>query len=165
MRFELPPRAGPRPQTTDCAPREQVSQNSSAEVHALFKRRAFELPFVERCRSGISVPGAEALVLPQAHACGPSEAFMIEREFAHVHPAYDGSSHLMLPRPVVETLIARGWGEPHPMARLGYIPATAVMAFAPRDATEVEVMLRLLGVSWEFARGKLGNPAPVHMHG
>ena len=165
MGFDLPPRPGPRPQTTDCAPHEQVTQNSPVEVHALFKRRAFELPFVERRPSGISVPGAEALVLPTAHACGPSEAFMIGREFAHVHPAYDGSSHMMLPLPVVETLIARGWGEPHPMARLGYIPATAVMVFAPRDAAEVEVMLRLLGVSWEFARGKLGNPAPVHIHG
>ncbi len=165
MSFELPPRPGPRPRTTDCAPHEQVSQNSPAEVHALFKRRAFELPFVERRRSGISVPGAEALVLPGDHACGPAEAFLIGREFAHVHPAYDGSSHLMLPLPVVDELIAKGWGEPHPMARLGYIPATAVMAFAPRDAAEVEVMLQLLRVSREFARGKLGNPLPVHLQG
>lgn len=165
MSFELPPRPGRRPQTTDCAPHEQVSQNSSVEVHALFKNRAFKLPFVGRHRSGISVPGAEALVLPQAHACGPSEAFMIGREFAHVHPAYDGSSHLMLPLPVVAELIAKGCGEPHPMARLGYIPATAVMAFAPRDEAEVEVMLRLHRVSWEFARGKLGDPVSVHIHG
>ena len=71
-------------------------------VEAEVKRRAFELPFVERRPSGISVPGAEALVLPHAHACGPREAFMIGREFAHVHPGYDGSSHLMLPLPVVE---------------------------------------------------------------
>ena len=64
MTFELPLRQGPRPDTTDCAPHEQVSQNSSAEIHAFFKEKAFALPFVERCRSGISVPGAEALVLP-----------------------------------------------------------------------------------------------------
>lgn len=164
MSFELPPRPGPRPRTTDCAPHEQVSQNSPAEVHALFKARAFELPFVERRPSGISVPGAEALVLPHDHACGPPEAFMIGREFAHVHPAYDGSSHLMLPLEAVAELIAKGWGEPHPMARLGYIPANAVMAFAPRDAAEVEVMLQILKTSWEFARGKLANPAPVHIH-
>ena len=70
----------------------------------------------------------------------------------------------MLPLPVVEELVAKGWGEPHPMARPGYVPATAVMAFAPRDAVEVDVMLRLLTTSWEFARGKLANPAPVHIH-
>ncbi len=77
MCFELPLRQGPRPpETTECAPpHEQVSQNSSAEIHALFKKKAFALPFVERCRSGISVPpGAEALVLPREHACGPREA-------------------------------------------------------------------------------------------
>ena len=62
MSFELPMRPGTRPTTTDCAPHEQVSQNSPPEIHAEFKRRAFELPFVERRPSGISVPGAEALV-------------------------------------------------------------------------------------------------------
>lgn len=38
------------------------------------------------------------------------------------------------------------------------------MAFAPRDAAEVDVMLRLLTTSFEFARGKLANPAPIHLH-
>lgn len=164
MGFQLPPRQGPRPHTTDCAPHEQVSQNSPAEVHALFKERAFALPFVERRPSGISVPGAEALVLPRDHACGPPEAFMIGREFAHLHPAQDGSSHLRLPLAAVEELIAKGWGEPHPMARLGYIPANAVMAFAPRDAVEVGVMIRILTTSWHFARGKLVIPASIHIH-
>lgn len=89
---------------------------------------------------------------------------MIGREFAHVHPAYDGSSHMMLPLAAVDELIAKGWGEPHPMAQLGYIPANAVMAFAPRDAAEVEVMIRLLATSWDFARGKLANPAQIRIH-
>ena len=164
MTFELPLRRGPRPDTTDCAPHEQVSQNSSAEIHAFFKEKAFALPFVERCRSGISVPGAEALVLPREHACGPREAFVIGREFAHVHPAYDGSSHMMLPLAAVEELIAKGWGEPHPMASTGYIPANAVMAFAPRDEAEIDVMIKILTTSWGFARGKLANPAPIQIH-
>ena len=164
MCFELPLRQGPRPETTECAPHEQVSQNSSAEIHSLFKQKAFALPFVERCRSGISVPGAEALVLPRPHACGPREAFMIGREFAHVHPAYDGSSHMMLPLAAVEELIAKGWGEQHPMASAGYIPANAIMAFAPRDEAEVDVMIKILTTSWGFARGKLANPAPTQIH-
>ena len=164
MSFILPPRTGQRPETTDCAPHEQVSQNSPLEIHTLFKARAFQLPFIERRPSGISVPGAEALVLPKDHVCGPPEAFMIGREFAHVHPAYDGSSHLMLPLEVVEELFAKGWGEPHPMATLGYIPKNAVMAFAPRDAAEIDVMIQLLTVSWKFASDKLENPKPVHIH-
>jgi len=164
MSFILPPRTGQRPETTDGAPHEQVSQNSPLEIHTLFKTRAFQLPFIERRPSGISVPGAEALVLPKDHVCGPPGAFMIGREFAHVHPAYDGSSHLMLPLEVVEELFAKGWGEPHPMATLGYIPKNAVMAFAPRDAAEIDVMIQLLTVSWKFASNKLENPKPVHIH-
>jgi hypothetical protein len=39
------------------------------------------------------------------------------------------------------------------------------MAFAPRDEAEIDVMLRLLHSSWDFARGKLANPAPVQIHG
>ena len=164
MSFILPPRTGQRPETTDGAPHEQVSQNSPLEIHTLFKTRAFQLPFIERRPSGISVPGAEALVLPKDHVCGPPEAFMIGREFAHVHPAYDGSSHLMLPLEVVEELFAKGWGEPHPMATLGYIPKNAVMAFAPRDAAEIDVMIQLLTVSWKFASDKLENPKLAHIH-
>ena len=58
--FELTPRIGPRPETTDCAPHEQVSQNPDASTYQKLKERAFDFPFVERRRSIISVPGAEA---------------------------------------------------------------------------------------------------------
>lgn len=165
MSYTLPKRNGPLPETTDSAPHEQVSQNSSHEIHTQFKERAFQLPFIERRPSGIADPGAEALVLPPDHVCGPLEAFMIGRKFAHVHPAYDGSSHLMLPLEVVEELFSKGWGEPHPMATLAYILKNAVMAFAPQDAAEIDVMIRLLTISWQFASDTLENPNPVHIHG
>ena len=161
MPFELPPRPGPPPQTTDCAPHEQVDQNSSAEVHQRFKSLAFDFPFVERRHSIISVPGAEALWLPDEHAHGCRESFMIGNEFAHVHPAHDGSMHLMLPREAVDELFAKGWGEAHPMVLTGLIPDTAVMVFAPRDQKEIETALKILKTSYEFATGKLANPAPV----
>lgn len=61
--FELKPRIGPRPETTDCAPHEQVSQNPNASTYQKLKERAFDFPFVERRPSIISVPGAEALWL------------------------------------------------------------------------------------------------------
>tara|TARA_R100000365_G_C2679736_1_gene25628 strand:+ start:197 stop:415 length:219 start_codon:yes stop_codon:yes gene_type:complete len=72
---------------------------------------------------------------------------------------------MMLPLAAVDELIAKGWGEPHPMASAGHIPANAVMAFAPRDGSEVDVMIKILTTSWDFARGKLANPAQVHIHG
>ena len=157
--FELTPRAGLRPATTDCAPHEQVSQNPDAATHRAFKLRAFNFPFVERRPSIISVPGAEALWLPHDHAHGCRESFMLGNEFAHVHPAYDGSMHLMLPIECTRELFAKGWGEPHPMAASGMIPETAVMVFAPRDEAEIETALKILATSYDFARGKLENPS------
>jgi hypothetical protein len=38
------------------------------------------------------------------------EAFLIGREFAHVHPRYDGSMHMMLPPEAVDEVLAKGWG-------------------------------------------------------
>ena len=156
--FELTPRFGPRPKTTDCAPHEQVSQNPDASTYQKLKERAFDFPFVERRRSIISVPGAEALWLAHDYAHGCQESFMEGNEFAHVHPAYDGSMHLMLPIECTRELLAKGWGEPHPMAATGMIPATAVMVFAPRDEPEIETALKILATSYEFALGKLQTP-------
>jgi len=56
--------------------------------------RARELPAVRVMPSMISVPGARAFVLEEDAARGPDEAFMVGREFAHVHPADDGSLHI-----------------------------------------------------------------------
>ncbi len=150
----LPERFGPKPRTTSSAPHEQLDQNPSAIVYARFKDRAFSFPHVERRPSIISVPGAEALWLTEEgeHRC--DDAFMIGNEFAHVHPPHDGSMHMMLPRDMVRELFDKGWGEPHPMALLGRIPPTAVMVYAPRDDTEVEIVLQITEVSYRFAAGE-----------
>ncbi|MBV1867299.1 MAG: hypothetical protein KUG69_05265 [Marinosulfonomonas sp.] len=111
----------------------------------------------------ISVPGAEALCLKREHAHGCRESFMIGTEFAHVHPAYDGSMHLMLPSVCVRDLLAKGWGEPHPMVKTGLVSDTAVMAFAPRDEDEIETALMLLATSHAFASDKLENPGFVRI--
>ena len=161
--FDLPPRSGVRPRTSGCAPHEQLDQNPSQELHERFKERAFDFPFVERRRSIISVPGAEALWLPDEHAHGCKESFMIGNEFAHVHPAYDGSMHMMLPRECVVELLGKGWGEAHPLVKSGQIPDTAVMVFGPRDVGEIATALKILETSYDFASGKLANPGKVVM--
>ena len=153
--LRIPPRDGPRPVTTPCAPHTQISQNPDAISYRTFKDRAFDFPFVTRQPSQISVPGAEALCLKHGHGCGCREAFMIGNEFAHVHPPQDGSLHMMLPEDAVPRIVDLGWAEPHPMAAAGMIPPTAVMVYAPRDSAEIETVLDLLRLSYNFARGKL----------
>ena len=58
--FELTPRIGPRPDATDGAPHEQVSQNPDASTYLKLKERAFDFPFVERRPSIIRHGGCDA---------------------------------------------------------------------------------------------------------
>src|SRR5918994_6423712 len=151
--IDLPPRAGEKPKTTSTNPHQQLSQNPTLEVYELLLSKAFDFPHVKRRHSAISVPGAQALWLSEEVTGARPEAFLIGREFAHVHPPYDGSMHMMLPPETVEELLEKGWGEPHPMARRGLIPTTAVMVYAPRDAAEVETILEVIAASYRFACG------------
>lgn len=105
----LPQRSGVRPWTTDTNPHSQLDQNPPAFVDALCAR-LFALPGVIERPSAISVPGARALWLLPENAQGPREAFMIRTEFAHVHPAPDGSLHAALPPDLADEVIAREWG-------------------------------------------------------
>jgi hypothetical protein len=149
----LPQRAGERPQTTPTNPHTQLDQQPT-ELRWVeeLAERVFALPGVLKEPSRISVPGARALILAPGEPTGPPEAFLIEREFAHLHPAPDHSLHAMLPPELVDEAIEAGWAENHPVAVRGLIPRTAVMLYAPRDETELDVIESLVGASHAFAR-------------
>jgi hypothetical protein len=149
----LPARAGDRPRTTPTNPHTQLDQQPTdlRWVDELAER-VFALPGVVEQPSGISVPGARALVLAAGEPTGPPEAFLIDREFAHLHPAPDHSLHAMLPTETVDEAVAAGWAEPHPVALRGLIPRNAVMLYAPRDEAELDVIERLVRASYAFAR-------------
>ncbi|MFY9265615.1 MAG: luciferase family protein [Solirubrobacterales bacterium] len=153
MSSQLPPRVGDRPRTTPTNPHTQLDQQPSDLRWAdELARRVFALPGVVEEPSRISVPGARALVLAPGEATGPPEAFMIDREFAHLHPAPDHSLHAMLPAEMVTEAVAAGWAEPHPVALRGLIPPNAVMLYAPRDLAELAVVEGLIRASHAFAR-------------
>ena len=154
MTFALPPRQGPQPSTTPTNPHTQLDQRPPARVIASLADALFALPAVREKPSAISVPGARALWLEPGDALGPREAFLIGREFAHIHPLPDGSLHVALPPAVAEQAIAQGWAEMHPVARMGLIPANVVMLYAPRDDAEAAVALALVREALAFARGE-----------
>ena len=151
--LSLPPREGDKPKTHYGLPHEQLDQNPPAEIYEILKSCAFDFPFVERRPSIISVPGAEALWLQEegGHSC--AEAFMRENEFAHIHPPYDGSMHMMLPVDLVAEALEQGWAESHPLVPKGEAPETLIMVFGPRDSDELNVVLKLIHQSYRFARG------------
>ena len=149
----LPERRGSRPRTTPTNPHTQLEQNPQPEMVEELAQRVFALAGVEERPSAISVPGARALWLREELPTGPQEAFMIGREFAHIHPIPDASLHAALPPEVAQEAIRKGWAEQHPVARMGYIPLNVVMIYAPRDSQEIEVVAGLVVDAYRYASG------------
>lgn len=150
----LPERAGQRPNTTPTNPHTQLDQNPEDLVVRELAQRLFALPDVEERPSAISVPGARALWLRDEVSPGPPEAFLIGREFAHIHPMPDGSMHAALPPELAEEVIEKGWAEQHPVARMGHIPPNVVMIYPPRNAEEIEIVAGLVAESYRHAGGR-----------
>ncbi len=142
----LPSRSGPPPETIGPAPHSQVSQQAPAALQRELATRALALAGVHAARSLVSVPGALAFVLAEDDAAGPPEAFQAGREFAHLHPEYDGSLHMTLPGDIARVAYEKGWGEPHPYSG-------TPLVFGPRDEEELEIVWRLLQASYAFAKG------------
>lgn len=151
----FPRREGPKPDTTNWEPHQQINQHAAPEIWDELHRRCFSLlPNVREIESKISVPGASALWLDESVAAGPKEAFIIEREFAHIHPSPDASLHLHLPLELAIYAISGGWAEIHTVAWLGLATAGTVMLFAPRDEEELETIWSLVQESYRFALGE-----------
>ena len=155
MEILLQKRPGGRPVTTKTNPHQQLTQTIAPEYHSRILDFARSLAHAVSVQSLVSVPGAVGFILEPEFAHGPPESFMSGTEFAHLHPLYDGSMHMMLPDHAAESVIAHEWGEAHPMALNGYIPHNAVMIYAPRNETEFQTIISLLNMSYAFAAGEL----------
>ncbi|MEM1334843.1 MAG: luciferase family protein [Actinomycetota bacterium] len=149
--LDLPMRLGPRPATTPTNPHTQLEQNAPEHLQHRVAQHMFSLDCVEEATSLISVPGARAAVLGNGCAEGPADAFMVAREFCHIHPTSDGSLHLNLPMDIGRHAIERGWAEQHPLAARGIVPSTVVMVYGPRDESELDIVQRLVSASHQFA--------------
>ncbi|MEL6627777.1 MAG: hypothetical protein AAFQ92_19800 [Bacteroidota bacterium] len=152
----LPSRSGARPATTNTNPHTQLTQqpNDLSHINSL-RVWAFELADIEQRPSLVSVPGSIAMFMDQAHSCKSCNAFMADTEFAHFHPHPDYSLHLGLPEEDAKVIIAKGWGEWHPLIKRGYLPPNIIMMYAPRTEEELAVTKFILGHSYAYAKGKL----------
>ncbi|MEM8489388.1 MAG: hypothetical protein AAF756_01070 [Pseudomonadota bacterium] len=147
--LELTHRDGPRPATTHSLPHSQLNQHGPDDIVQRLHDWAFALPDVENRDSLISVPGSRALVLRDGVECN-QQAFMIGREFAHIHPHPDnGSMHLVLPSEDALEVTAKGWGEDHYLVTAGQLGKGLVLIFSPRNDDELEVVQVILNRSYE----------------
>jgi len=150
--LNLPEREGSRPQTSEAPPgtmvaHQQLAEKAPVELQELLFERAAALEHVITGRSFISVPGARAFHLDPAVENARQEAFLVAREFAHLHPPYDGSFHMVLPPEVNREVLSKGWGERHPRN------PRATMVYGSRTAEEAEVVWRILLASYRYAMG------------
>jgi phospholipase/carboxylesterase len=150
----LPERRGEAPEVSVTTPQQQQSQNAPAELQEALFDRVVQLEGVVTAPSAVSVPEARAFLLSSGNARGPREAFIVPDlwEFAHLHPAYDGSLHLALPAELAHDVLAKGWAVAHPLAGLRLAPGM-VMIFGPRDPTELEIVTAIVQASHAYAAG------------
>lgn len=157
--LELPARRGVRPATSSGIPHRQLDQNPDPALYALVSRRWTTLPGAEHGPSGISVPGASALFLPRCPVCNERYGFIQGREFAHLHPADDGSFHMALAPDDLQRVLANGWGELHPWVPSGRVLPNVAMVFAPRDESEMQIVLAIGEASLRNARSGILSTA------
>lgn len=144
-------RTGPGPETSKQLPHSQLTQHGPDHIVDQLHEWAFSLPNVENQHSGISVPGARALVMHEGVSCN-HEAFMVGREFAHIHPHPDnGSLHVMLSKNDAIEVTAKGWGEDHYLVTAGHYPVGLVMVFSPRDKAELDTVKKIVKRSYDYA--------------
>lgn len=147
----LPTREGPRPKTTPTNPHMQLDQNAPVELQERVADFMFSRACIAKAPSRVAPLGTRAMLLEEACEAGPQGAFMVGREFCHIHPPNDGSLHLNLPLDVGKAAIENGWAEPHPLAVRGYIPPNVVMVYGPRNDHELDVVTWLVEQSYQFA--------------
>jgi hypothetical protein len=152
--MDLPPRVGERPRATATLPHSQLDQQPvrTRELDCVLAEAA-TWSHVTIQPSRIAVEGSRALVLTDDVDTGPTEAFMIGREFCHGHAGGDSSLHAALPPLLARAAQQAGWGEPHYLVHTHRAPPSITMLYAPRDEAERDVILRLVRASYEFALG------------
>jgi hypothetical protein len=115
----MPRRSGPRPGVTGYAPQVQLNQFPTHSLRLLLLQRLHRLRDVSFGPSRRAPQGTIGLHLSCVTG---SHGFMIDQEFAHVHPGDDASLHLVLPEPFRIAAIEAGWAEPHPLAGSSNVP-------------------------------------------
>ncbi|WP_067439420.1 luciferase domain-containing protein [Nocardioides jensenii] len=148
----LPERNGTRPAVSWTIPQQQESQNAPVELQERLFDAISRLSGVAGGPSHISVPGARAFTLAEGTA--DPAAFLVPEfgEFAHLHPSYDGSLHLVLPSDLAADVTTKGWGRPHMWAGTRLSPGF-MLVHGPRDDEELATVLGIVAASHAYAAG------------
>ena len=150
-------RVGPRPSTATIPRHMQTSEIAPRRLQVALVDHVRQLPGVV-LHDSVTCRGALAIVLSDDVTTVRPEAFIARREFAHIHPPYDGSLHVMLPSDVAALVVENGWGEFHP-AHIPRAESREVLVFGPASEDELHVVEAILDESYRFARLLTSNAA------
>ena len=155
----LPERSGLRPEVTWTIPQQQQTQNATSELQERLFDEIAQLPGVAVGPSHISVPGARGFTLDQGSS--DAQAFLVPQfgEFAHLHPSYDGSLHVVLPPELAADVTTKGWGRPHMWAGTRLSPGF-MLVHGPRDDDELVTVRGIVAASHAYAGGASSSATP-----
>ncbi|ROW11609.1 hypothetical protein VMCG_01336 [Cytospora schulzeri] len=155
---DLPYRPGPRPTVAGLAPQRQLDQHGAAAAFAALKEALSRLASRQPGRFGtatscIEKHGFALFARHPVNVCGNGEV-------CHIHNS-DRSMHMNLHPDDIAEVLAKGWGQRHPMAwgRGGAggggagtswmtprspLPETFVLVYAPRDESDLQVVCKII---------------------
>lgn len=152
-------RQGLRPEVRGIAPQRQITQKAPMN---LLKKLAARIESMavqsNNIRVGTSCIEKHGIAIFNTASSYPAK-HRCKGEICHLHGS-DGSMHMPLHPTDAQAVFDAGWGEKHPLARGGYferyVPVAFVMVYAPRDESEVEIVMSIVRAAAWFVSGE-GN--------
>ncbi|OHF01314.1 hypothetical protein CORC01_03347 [Colletotrichum orchidophilum] len=142
----LPYRPGPRPHVAGIAPQRQLDQHGTVPHYHALRTTLKKLAVTNPARFGTARSCLEkhGLGLFARHPLNVS----CNGEICHVHDS-DHSLHMNLHPEDIREVLAKGWGQRHPLAWKGRlvrmpVPEEFVMVYAPRDDHELKIVCRII---------------------
>ncbi|TEA12596.1 hypothetical protein C8034_v005765 [Colletotrichum sidae] len=142
----LPYRPGPRPLVAGIAPQRQLDQHGTVPHYHALRRTLEKLAAEKPARFGTARSCLEkhGLGLFARHPVNVT----CNGEVCHVHDS-DHSLHMNLHPEDIREVLAKGWGQRHPLAWKGRllstpVPEEFIMVYAPRDDHELKIVCRII---------------------
>ncbi|KAL1747407.1 hypothetical protein HDZ31DRAFT_61322 [Schizophyllum fasciatum] len=173
----LPLRAGPRPTTgRQVVPHRQVNQFPpeplKPRIRALMQVLHTRYPNTTLVAPSLKEGHSEALFVHPDVPCPVADRAISQRrgrEIAHTHPLIDCSFHALLSPRDCKEVIAKGWGERHPLSgTLGEkeVQINFLFVYAPRSEEELGVVTRILeaGIGYMLDDDSLTGSKAIWTH-
>lgn len=152
----LPYRQGNRPNFARQWPCLQLDQTATEASFGALEVAIAAFPGVAAKDGPFGSPGI-GFTLDEDMARGQPEAFLGDGVWIALRPC--GSIHLSLRPEWAQKVVNRGLATVHPFARYmaGAVPPQSLVVYAPRDANELRVVVRICRAAYAYAVGRVGS--------